>query len=49
MSGVEVTISNDVVGRDKIMSVGGHPIIARDGATVIVNDRSAVAAPASAE
>lgn len=32
----EVTIGDDVVGRDKIMSAGGHLIIARDGATVII-------------
>jgi hypothetical protein len=37
----DVTVGGDVVGRDKIMSAGGHIIIAREGATVIINDRSA--------
>jgi hypothetical protein len=39
----EVNIGGDVVGRDKIMSAGGHIIIAKEGATVIINDRSVVA------
>jgi hypothetical protein len=34
----ELSVGGDVVGRDKIMSAGGHIIIAREGATVIVND-----------
>jgi hypothetical protein len=33
----EVTVGGDIVGRDKIMSAGGHIIIAREGATVIIN------------
>ena len=37
----EVTVGDDVVGRDKIMSAGGHIIIAREGATIIFNDPSA--------
>ena len=37
----EVNVGDDVVGRDKIMSAGGHLIIAREGATVIITDRSA--------
>jgi hypothetical protein len=45
----EVTVGDDVVGRDKIMSAGGHIIIAREGATIIFNDPSAVATPAPAE
>ena len=32
----EVTVGDDVVGRDKLMSAGGHLIIAREGATVII-------------
>jgi hypothetical protein len=45
----EVTVGGDVVGRDKIMSAGGHIIIAREGATIIFNDPSAVAFTAAAE
>jgi len=33
----EVTVGGDVVGRDKIMQAGGHIIIAKEGATVIIN------------
>jgi hypothetical protein len=38
----EVTVDGDVVGRDKIVQAGGHIIIARDSAQVIINgeDRS---------
>jgi hypothetical protein len=32
-----VQINGDVVGRDKIMQAGGHIIIAKEGATVIVS------------
>jgi hypothetical protein len=38
----EVSVDGDVVGRDKIVQAGGHIIIARDSAQVIINgeDRS---------
>lgn len=41
----EVTVGGDVVGRDKIMSAGGHIIIARDGATVIIHGENQALAP----
>lgn len=34
----EINVGGDVVGRDKIMSAGGHIIIAKEGATVIIGD-----------
>ena len=37
-----VDIGGDVVGRDKIMQAGGHIIIAKEGATVIVNQSAPV-------
>jgi hypothetical protein len=45
----EVNVGGDVVGRDKIMSAGGHLNIAREGATVIINDPSPETTPAAAE
>ncbi len=41
----EVNVGDDVVGRDKIMSAGGHIIIAKEGATVIFNDPPVGATP----
>jgi hypothetical protein len=37
----QITVGGDVVGRDKIMQAGGHIIIAKEGATVIIGDESA--------
>lgn len=45
----EVNVGGDVVGRDKIMSAGGHLIIAKEGATVIINDRSVAADTGASE
>jgi hypothetical protein len=42
-----LAVGDDVVGRDKIMSAGGHIIIAQEGATVIFNDPSVEAPPAA--
>ncbi len=46
----DVSIGGDAVGRDKIMQAGGHIIIAKEGATVIVGNGAAqVAQPVKSD